>query len=230
MKAQRHPLEGWKPVQAPDNDHLALPYVESHLDEYGLSPAQFRVMAHVARRGVCYASLAGIAETCRLHRDTVIDCLGFLVERRLLAKKCCPGFATGYWQLPRSLWLPARNEGAPETNGHPSKPGPSPLKRRGNHLPETKGHKVNPIEVTPLKALNGHCAGAGASENELMVRAREFFGQKGMEDSGGMYRTLIRQDPGKFNRALADLECQRREGKQWANPGGYFMDTWMRFA
>jgi hypothetical protein len=79
------------------------------------------------------------------------------------------------------------------------------------------------------KALNDKCAGAAARENELMRRARKFMGEEGMAKSGGMYRTLIRQNAGKFDRVLAQCELDAREGKDIRNRGGYFMDLWKRF-
>jgi hypothetical protein len=40
---------------------------------------------------------------------------------------------------------------------------------------------------------------------------------------------IYRQNPQKFERVLAEVECQVREGKILHNPGGYFTDTWQRF-
>jgi hypothetical protein len=205
-------------------------FVAAALDDYGLSQAQFRVFGHVSRRVNCYASLRNMAKTCQMHRDTVIDCLRFLVDRKLLSVLRSPGRPSTYRQNSPAEWLPAGNKGAPEIKGHPSKPGIACPERRGTHLAETKGHKGSPIKGSPLKAFNGKCAGAAEQENEMMSRAMKVFGKRSMEASGGMYRTLLRQNRRKFERVLAEVDCQVREGKQLDNPGGYFMDTWKRFA
>jgi hypothetical protein len=142
MKAERPPESGAE----------SLPhFVHSKLDDYGLTAAQFRVHGTVARRGGCTASLETIANTSRLNRDTVIDCLRFLVERRLLSKESRPGRPSVYRQNPVFLWIPAGNEGAPETRGHLPNSGTGWRKAVGTHLPETKGHKGSPVQGNPLK-------------------------------------------------------------------------------
>jgi hypothetical protein len=101
-------------------------FVHSKLDEMGLSPAQFRVFCHIARRGECFACLESIANVCRLHPDTVAACLKFLVASGMVARTTRPGLSSVYTICPMSNWAPPRNEGAPETKGYRS--------------PETKGY------------------------------------------------------------------------------------------
>lgn len=125
-------------------------FVHSKVDEYGLSPAQYRTLGHVARRGECYANLDTIAHICRMHRDTAIASLALLVERGLIGKISRPGQTSVYKIRPMSEWMaPIGNEGAPENKGHLPKAGNTPPKARGTHLPESKGHEVYPIEGNP---------------------------------------------------------------------------------
>src|SRR3989442_15943733 len=62
-------------------------FVHSRLDDYGLSPQQFRVYGHLARRDGkrgAYPSVREIAQVCQLHPQTVRRCLKVLTIHRLL--------------------------------------------------------------------------------------------------------------------------------------------------
>jgi len=41
-------------------------FIHADLDLYGLNPYQFRLYAHIARRGECYSSLKTIARICKM--------------------------------------------------------------------------------------------------------------------------------------------------------------------
>ena len=129
-----------------------LPFIPGELDDAGLTVAQFRVFARIARRGVCSESVPNMAKGCRLNEDTIWDALRSLLERGMLSKMARPGQATLYTIKPIERWpQPTGKEGVPEKRGCPSVSGDTHRKRGGAHPPEKRGHKVTPIEVTPSK-------------------------------------------------------------------------------
>jgi DNA-binding MarR family transcriptional regulator len=54
------------------------------LDDYGLSPAQFRVLCRIIRRGECYESVEKMAKGCRMNKDTLRKAVKALVELGLV--------------------------------------------------------------------------------------------------------------------------------------------------
>ena len=61
-------------------------FVNNLLDDFGLSPHEFRVLGHVSRRGNCYDSLANGAEICKMSTRKYQLSLKVLVEKKLLIK------------------------------------------------------------------------------------------------------------------------------------------------
>ena len=55
-------------------------FIHAAVDDANLTPAQFRVLCHVGRRGECYEAVANMATHCRLHADTVRKALKELVQ------------------------------------------------------------------------------------------------------------------------------------------------------
>ena len=76
-------------------------FIHSSLDDAGLTPQQFRVFAHLSRRAsdaVCWASLDTMAKTCRMHADTVKECLKWLETRQMISKETRQGKTT-LWKV-----------------------------------------------------------------------------------------------------------------------------------
>lgn len=75
-------------------------FIHSDLDDAGLSPAEFRVLAHLARRkgknGVCCPGVRSIATTCRLNKNTVLQSLKTLESRKLIGLSKKAGMETSY--------------------------------------------------------------------------------------------------------------------------------------
>ncbi len=69
--------------------------VPADVDDAGLTPHQFRVLCHVARRcgkdGMCYSSIETMAKVCRIRPKTVRASLSILVDRGLLSRKDISG-------------------------------------------------------------------------------------------------------------------------------------------
>lgn len=90
---------------------LSLPFIPTWLDDYGLTPQEFRVYCRVARRagkdGRCWESVTNIAEACRLCRNATLKALSTLTEvHKLLIKNKREGETDEYSLAPASDWAP----------------------------------------------------------------------------------------------------------------------------
>src|SRR5436305_6092762 len=77
-------------------------WVHSALDDLGLTPAEFRVYAHLSRRagnGVAWPAINSIAKVCRLSRHTVIAAFNNLERHGLLQIERGGGAATNHYRL-----------------------------------------------------------------------------------------------------------------------------------
>lgn len=78
-------------------------FIHSCLDDYGLSPLEFRVLCHVARRESknrgCDASQGRMAQTCGISQRKVLEILGILVEANLLSQSKAPGKRTNRYRV-----------------------------------------------------------------------------------------------------------------------------------
>lgn len=94
-----------------------LPFIPAKLDELGLTPHEFRVYCHIARRagpdGVCFDSIESASRTCRIEKKTYRRALRRLICYGLVLKTTVPG-------CPHQLRL------ASVTNWHPSQLTPLP--------------------------------------------------------------------------------------------------------
>lgn len=129
-------------------------FIPASLDDAGLTPAQFRIFCHVSRVGECWQSGPAIAETCRIHPDTVWPAVAELISRRMVSRERRPGTTSVLRVMPVSDWKPTGKEGAPEKDGHPSVSSRRHRKARGSHPLEKKGHKGYPSEGYPIKEAN----------------------------------------------------------------------------
>ena len=71
-------------------------FIHAAVDDAGLTPAQFRVLCHVGRRGACFESVGNMAARCRLHADTVRRSLKELVRLGWLSRQLRPGTTNIY--------------------------------------------------------------------------------------------------------------------------------------
>jgi len=209
------------------------PFIPGALDDAGLPKTDFRVFCHIRRRedigNGCYASSETIARTCKIHRDSVYASVKRLLARNFISQERRQGQTTIYRTRRIADWLPVGKQGARETDGRPSDAYGGRSEIRDDHPSEKEGHKGNPSEGNPYKAVN-LTALSLATENEMMERIRRHIPHDQMQsETGGMIRTLLRQNPSKFRRVIDDNEAALREGKPIRNLAGYFIDTWKRF-
>ncbi|PSB45511.1 hypothetical protein C7B80_16790 [Cyanosarcina cf. burmensis CCALA 770] len=88
-----------------DFDNFSI--VLARLDEFGLTPLQFRVYCHLlkaARDGVVSESSESIAKICRLTRITVIRVLSQLAQMQTIQCDRTPGKKSVFYLMPFSSW------------------------------------------------------------------------------------------------------------------------------
>jgi hypothetical protein len=151
-------------------------FVHSELDEYGLTPIEFRVYGRLARRccgseRAAYQSVPNMARDFGVNDRTVQRTLKLLVMAGLISAKLRPGDTTIYTLQPRSAWLPPkqlqtfRERIAPPKKSKrlqvvTSEPGVGGDIRAGGGVTSEPGgvvtsepDKDTPSEDTPLKVL-----------------------------------------------------------------------------
>lgn len=85
-------------------------FIRADLDDYPLTPIEFRVYGRLARRcgtGSAYESVPNMASNFGVSDRTVQRALRLLVEARIIGEERRPGKTTLYTLLPHSRWLPA---------------------------------------------------------------------------------------------------------------------------
>ncbi len=152
------------------SDDFNIILIHSLLDDYGLSPQQFRVYAHLARRGssgAAWPSVATVAQVCQVHLKTARRALHVLVEHRLVTREHRPGKTPLYRITPAREWHPPINIKAhpSETDTHPKRIPDTPPKRSQRYPSQMDTDEGNPIEGNPMKGTHpltprgGLCAG-----------------------------------------------------------------------
>ncbi len=78
-------------------------FVHSTLDEADLDVYEFRLLAHIARRGSCFASLTTTARICKMSVRKAQSSLKSLEEKGFIQKKSRKG-RTGVYNLAPDIW------------------------------------------------------------------------------------------------------------------------------
>lgn len=223
-------------------------FIHSRLDDYGLTPPQFRVYAHIARRassGAAWPSITNIARICKLHPQTVRRALRVLVQHRLITREPRSGTTPIYRLTPASQWQPPLNiNGTPSASDTPTSDSEStPAKRIQSHPSETDGVKGNPSEGNPVKenihipstsTLGVSCNEAEAVEQAKLVGVPLEFARTEflrLESVGWVNGAgnPVRKWVSHIRKRWADDQRQRAERKTYtaARPGrhGGFVPT-----
>lgn len=87
----------------PKQDEKPPLFIHSALDEAGLDLYEFRLLAHVARRGDCYAAVPKIAQVCKMSHRKVQVSLKSLMKKGLIAQQLRPG-KTSIYRLSSEIW------------------------------------------------------------------------------------------------------------------------------
>lgn len=126
-------------------------FIHSTVDDAGLSPNEFRVYGHIARRaskGDGWPGINSMATVCRIHPDTVRKCIKALLARRMISRRLRPGFTPLYAITKPSTWIhpPETKGGVKSSYPSESEGGESPDQNIGDPL-ETKGGEGYPLKV-----------------------------------------------------------------------------------
>lgn len=89
----------------------SIAYIHNFLDEYGLDPYEFRLYAHIVRRtggkpgGVCFATIAKIAEICKMSSRKAQQAIKVLKEANFIQQTKRPGRTDEYRVVLASEWV-----------------------------------------------------------------------------------------------------------------------------
>lgn len=90
-----------------DRSEMNVIFIHSELDDYGLTPAEFRVYAHLSRRAGkdgAYPGIDSMAAICCLSKPTVITAIRRLEEMGMLRVKRIDGQRNRYYLTKPSKW------------------------------------------------------------------------------------------------------------------------------
>lgn len=200
-------------------------FIHSTLDDFGLTPYEFRVFAHISRRassGSSWASYATMAAICCMCEDKVKQCLKTLEEYGLITRESRPGKSTLFRIAPPNQWVVGTerfNGYPPDGNGgvnnHPQVANPP-------HPPDGNGGDPpdgNPPEGDPVrKSKKGGSRFAKPTLDEVLIYANE-IGLPRIEvdkfyDRAESIGWLVGRNPMKDWRAA--LRNWKRNSEQWS--------------
>ena len=122
------------------------PFIPATLDDFGFTPAQFRIVCRVARRGNCYESIPKMAAGCRLEIKTVKTALRTLTNSGVFEKQSRQGQTSILKLAPFAQWQQPSPKGTPGAKRPDTQP-----KWHPTHPTQKAPHKGNPIEGSPIK-------------------------------------------------------------------------------
>lgn len=98
--------------QSEESGYRPVAFVHSDIDDYGLDPYEFRVYGHITRRtggeltGRCFASLAKIAEVCKMSPRKAQQVLKILLKANMIRQETTStGRTNRYYLTPRQDWV-----------------------------------------------------------------------------------------------------------------------------
>lgn len=120
-------------------------FIHSMLDELGLSPAEFRVYAHLSRRAdktsSAWPGLRSIARICRMNKSTAAAAIARLISIGLITAQSSKGAVTVYHVRTKDEFLGLSENRAQFNGGGVSE-------SRAHHCLKI-GNKSNSTEVLP---------------------------------------------------------------------------------
>jgi hypothetical protein len=171
----------------------------------GLSTTQFRLLAHVASRGVLTSSIRTASRWCKRHPTYIRLVLSQLVSKGMLIRLIRPGKRNHYWLPPMERW-----------------------------------YELIPAELCEALAKRPH---ENDTPDDLVSDLRQEWLQRVLapigDDDCRQLAALLKEDPEKFERVLADTADRVKRGadqsradrlKPVDNAVAYFQTTWKDFA
>ncbi len=111
-------------------------FIHADLDLYGLNPYQFRLYAHIARRGECYSSLQTIARICKMSVRKAQYGLKELESLGMIKKEIRKGKTDIYELTSREEWKEIERDSELEPEREKVKASLSKLEEKDAELPD----------------------------------------------------------------------------------------------
>ncbi|KKD35255.1 hypothetical protein WN50_26360 [Limnoraphis robusta CS-951] len=109
-------------------------FIHADLDLYGLNPYQFRLYAHIARRGKCYSSLQTIARICKMSVRKAQYGLKELESLGMIKKEIRQGKTDVYELTNREEWKEVERDSESEAEREKVKASLSKLEEKDAEL------------------------------------------------------------------------------------------------
>jgi len=122
------------------------PFIPASLDDLPLTPNQFRIVCHIARRGDCYESVPNMAKHCGISPNTIWSILKHLEACKIIVRARRPGQTSLFAITDEAEWMPPT-----PIQTVPTKTVHHPPPELVCHPPQSSGHKGNPIKAIPLR-------------------------------------------------------------------------------
>jgi len=183
--------------------------VLDRLDEFGLTPNQFRVYCHLLRAaqdGVVSESSESIAKICKLTRITVLRVLSQLAQMNLISCDRAPGKKSVFYLMPYSSWRRL------------------PLERRTSTSKQQS--KVVQFKVSNTSQPNVDTCKASLPVNEINIQQES---REPLLRGGSLDSTAVEQPVNESNQSISDtgsldekLAAARARG--WRDTGTWWND------
>lgn len=146
-----------------DRAEMNVVFVHSLLDDADLTPQQFRVYCHIARRSMtrAFPGIPSVARICRMDDKTVRNALQELCTRGMLEIQERPGKTSLYMLTAPSKWVMPGDQADPSqttplvpngTTPLPNNP-PTPLPKNGRRRISTRSNPKKISKETPWELL-----------------------------------------------------------------------------
>jgi len=125
------------------------PFIPSKLDDFKLTPIEFRLFCHIARRDDseehCWESVPHMAKHCGINKLTAWGALRVLQEFKLITKARRPGQTALFMVNDSESWEPGRKTYPGRKTVH------HPDEKVTHHPDEKPTHKGNPLKAIPIR-------------------------------------------------------------------------------
>ena len=134
-------------------------FIHGAVDDYGLTPAQFRVLCAIARRGECFERVALLAKRCGMHRNTVWQALKDLEACKIIGRTSRPGRTTVFRVNPLAKWCPPASSHVAANRSRRSDAANTQPEGSADTQPETSATEVTPTKLLPLRRSRDYSQG-----------------------------------------------------------------------
>lgn len=160
-------------------------FIHSSLDDIGLTPQEFRILAHLARRSntekKAWPGIDSMAKICRMHKETVIECIRTLETYKMIVVERKPGCGNIYRLTSPSKWDVSEMGNGRNGGTEPVGNGERQRSERGNERKSREGEsrEGNPIPPSSPGLASGSLeADKIAPSNPVAIRIAACIGRQ----------------------------------------------------